>query len=87
VQVAARYSHVDLDDREVHGGIENDVALAANWFLRALAAHLGQLRLRLRQEPGRRAHPPDALPDRVLIRDLPRALLDTCWIHPARDTL
>lgn len=35
VQLAARYSHVDLDDGEVRGGIEDDVALAANWFLRA----------------------------------------------------
>jgi phosphate-selective porin OprO/OprP len=35
VQLGARYSHVDLDDREVDGGVENDVALAASWFLRA----------------------------------------------------
>ena len=33
VQLGARFSHLDLDDKDVRGGIENNVGLAVNWFL------------------------------------------------------
>ncbi|QDU64228.1 Porin P precursor [Planctomycetes bacterium Pan216] len=32
-EVAVRYSHVDLSDRGVLGGVEDNVTLAANWYL------------------------------------------------------
>jgi len=35
VQLGARFSYLDLDDRDVSGGIEKNVALAVNWFLLA----------------------------------------------------
>jgi phosphate-selective porin OprO/OprP len=33
LQLGARFSHIDLNDRDVRGGVQSDVALAANWFL------------------------------------------------------
>jgi phosphate-selective porin OprO/OprP len=33
LQLGARFSHLDLDDKEIHGGIESNVGLAVNWFL------------------------------------------------------
>lgn len=39
LQLGARLSHLDLDDKDVRGGVETNVGLALNWFL------LSQLRL------------------------------------------
>jgi phosphate-selective porin OprO/OprP len=39
VQLGARFSYLDLDDKDIRGGIESNVGLALNWFL------LAQLRL------------------------------------------
>jgi phosphate-selective porin OprO/OprP len=33
LQLGARFSYLDLDDRDVRGGIESNVGLALNWFL------------------------------------------------------
>ena len=32
-EVGARYSHLDLTDRNVNGGVLNDVTWAVNWYL------------------------------------------------------
>ena len=32
-QVGARYSYVDLNDKRVHGGQENEFTAGLNWFL------------------------------------------------------
>ncbi len=32
VEVAFRYSHLDLDDQEISGGILNDFTAAVNWY-------------------------------------------------------
>jgi phosphate-selective porin OprO/OprP len=39
VQLGARFSHLDLDDKDIRGGTESNVGLALNWFL------IAQLRL------------------------------------------
>ena len=33
VELAARYSHVDLDDKSVHGGVMDKGLLVVNWFM------------------------------------------------------
>jgi len=35
LQLGIRFSHLDLDDREVQGGIEKNLAIAINWFPRS----------------------------------------------------
>jgi len=32
VEVVARYSHVDLDDKSVHGGVMDRETVAVNWY-------------------------------------------------------
>ena len=32
VEIAFRYSHLDLDDKEINGGILNDCTTAVNWY-------------------------------------------------------
>ncbi|EKD77985.1 MAG: phosphate-selective porin O and P [uncultured bacterium] len=31
-EVALRYSGIDLNDHDIHGGKENDAAIALNWY-------------------------------------------------------
>lgn len=50
LELAARYSHLDLNDSGVRGGIQNDVTLGANWYL------YSNLRLMLNWVHAQRAH-------------------------------
>jgi len=50
LELAARYSHLDLNDNGVRGGIENNVTLGANWYL------YSNLRLMLNWVHAQRAH-------------------------------
>ncbi|MGE4652208.1 MAG: porin, partial [Myxococcota bacterium] len=50
LELAARYSHLDLNDNGVDGGIQNDVTLGANWYL------YSNLRLMLNWVHAQRAH-------------------------------
>ena len=50
LELAARYSHLDLNDNDVCGGIQNDVTLGANWYL------YSNLRLMLNWVHAQRAH-------------------------------
>jgi len=50
LELAARYSRLDLNDNGVRGGIENNVTLGANWYL------YSNLRLMLNWVHAQRAH-------------------------------
>ena len=67
VQLGVRFSYLDLDDKDVRGGIQNDVGVALNWFLFPQVRLSGELDLRPRERPGRRPRPPGPAPDRVRV--------------------